>query len=68
MFAIVVTWEEPEPGVQVYGPFPSEDIATAMRENVEVDFRIGYASPGADQGTLPPDVVFEVQPLVEVTL
>lgn len=57
MFAIVVTWEAPEQGVAVYGPYWEFDQADKAIPHVARDFE--------NEGQLPIDVLLEVQPLIE---
>lgn len=55
-FAVVVQWDEPEPGVAVYGPYSSEDDAhAAFGETIWLDF------VASEYDDLPADVRYEVQ-------
>lgn len=63
-YAIVATWEDPEVGVVVYGPYPSEDEAKAALPGVTLDFSVNYTPMEPDgRDVLPDDVVIAVQPM-----
>ena len=55
MYAILVTWSEPEEGAVVYGPYPDEDTAADTIASVQLDFM--------NSGVLPDDVEIAVKRL-----
>lgn len=56
MFALVVTWDEPETDLAVYGPYNTQSEANAAwNAHVSADFK--------NEGELPLDVQVHVRPL-----
>lgn len=58
-FVLVVTWDEPESGVEVYGPFASKTAAETQISKVKKD----YVNEDVDPSEPPEDVQFWVKPL-----
>jgi hypothetical protein len=65
LWSVVGTWQDPEPGVAVYGPFPTEQIAGESLAQVATDFGAaqGIVADEEDRNIfdlLPEDIKLEV--------